>query len=154
MRQAARCVEESEGFRLYECLIDGPFSKAKGNGEGIGCRKAGKGVKVMVLVDARGLPVPVSTTSASPHESRLVEGLFDFLLSDAMPERIIGDRAYDGEMLDAELEAMGIETIAPHRSNRRPERITQDGRPLRRYCRRWVVERTIGWLQHFRRPCI
>ena len=154
MREAGRCVEEREGFRLYECFIDGTFSKAKGGGDGIGCTKAGKGVKIMVLVDARGLPVAVSTTSASPHESRLVQGLFEFMLSEAMPERIIGDKAYDSDKLDDELEAMGVEMIAPHRSNRRRERITQDGRPLRRYSRRWLVERTIGWLQHFRRLCM
>ena len=28
---------------------------------------------------------------------------------------------------------------------------TQDGRALRRYQRRWIVERTIGWLGNFRR---
>jgi transposase len=39
--------------------------------------------------------------------------------------------------------------IAPHRSNRR--RITQDGRPLRRYRRRWKIERLFAWLQNFRR---
>jgi len=27
----------------------------------------------------------------------------------------------------------------------------QDGRPLRRYKRRWIIERTIAWLQNFRR---
>mgnify|MGYP001565267837 FL=1 len=44
--------------------------------------------------------------------------------------------------------------IAPHRSNRRIENVTQDARPLRRYARRWSVERTIGWFQNFRRLCI
>jgi transposase len=44
--------------------------------------------------------------------------------------------------------------IASHRSNRKPENKTQDGRELRRYKRRWTVERTIGWLQNYRRPCI
>ncbi|MFM8536297.1 MAG: transposase, partial [Acidimicrobiia bacterium] len=29
--------------------------------------------------------------------------------------------------------------------------ITQDGRPLRRYRRRWRVERLFAWLQNFRR---
>ncbi len=48
----------------------------------------------------------------------------------------------------------GIEMIAPHRSNRKPENVTQDGRPLRRYARRWTVERTISWMQNFRRLCI
>jgi transposase len=47
-----------------------------------------------------------------------------------------------------------IELIAPHRTSRTPENITQDGRPLRRYKRRWTVERTIAWFQNFRRLCI
>lgn len=154
MRDAGRCVDERDGFKVYECYIDGTFSKAKGGGDGIGCTKVGKGVKIMVLVDARGLPVAVSTTSATPHESRLVQQLFDFMLSRDMPERVIGDKAFDSDQLDEELAEEGIEMIAPHRSNRRPENKTQDGRPLRRYKRRWMVERTIAWIQHFRRLCI
>ena len=70
MRDAGRCVEERDGFKLYECFIDGTFAKAKGGGDGIGKTKAGKGVKIMVLVDARGLPVAIDTCSASPHESQ------------------------------------------------------------------------------------
>jgi hypothetical protein len=35
-------VEERGGFKLYECFVDGTFSKAKGGGDGIGCTKAGK----------------------------------------------------------------------------------------------------------------
>jgi len=154
MQEAGRLVEERDGFRLYECFIDGTFAKARGGGGGIGKTKAGKGVKIMVLVDARGLPVAIDTCSASPHESKLVQRLFDFMLTDRMPERLIGDKAYDCDKLDEELAEAGVELIAPHRSNRRPENATQDGRPLRRYKRRWTVERTIGWIQHFRRLCI
>jgi len=40
--------------------------------------------------------------------------------------------------------------IAPHRKNRRKSP-TQDGRALRRYKRRWTVERTFAWLGNFRR---
>jgi hypothetical protein len=64
------------------------------------------------------------------------------------PERIIGDKAYDSDQLADELDEEGIELIAPHRKNRRPENVTQDGRPLRRYKRRWKVERTIAWMHH------
>ena len=42
--------------------------------------------------------------------------------------------------------------IAPHLSNRK--RKHQDGRPLRRYKRRWKVERTIAWLGNYRRLLI
>ena len=147
-------VEERGEYRLYECFIDGTFSKARGGGDGIGCTRVGKGVKIMVLVDARGLPVAVDTMSASPHECTLVQGLFDFMLTEQMPERIIGDKAYDSNPLDDQLAEQGVELIAPHRAGRKPENITQDGRPLRRYKRRWTVERTISWIQNFRRLCI
>ena len=154
MRAAGSLVEERNGFKTYECFIDGTFSKAKGGGDGIGCTKAGKGVKIMIMVDAKGLPMAAYSTSASPHESKLVQRLFDFMACEQGPERLIGDKAYDSDELDAEMEGLGIEMIAPNRINRKPENRTQDGRPLRRYSRRWTVERTIGWLQHFRRLCI
>ena len=154
MREAGSCVEQQGGYRLYECFIDASFSKAKGGGDGIGCTKVGKGVKIMVLVDARGLPVAIETAPANRAENRLVQQLFDFMLPSQVPERVIGDKAYDSDALDAELAEKGIELISPHRKNRRPENKTQDGRPLRRYKRRWTVERTIAWLQHFRRLCI
>ncbi len=154
MRNAGGLVEEHDGYRVYECYIDGTFSKARGGGDGIGKTKAGKGVKIMVLVDAKGLPIAIDTMSATPHENQLVQPLFDFMLTNEKPERIIGDKAYDSDRLDAELEAQGIEMIAPHRRNRKAENKTQDGRPLRRYKRRWTVERTIAWIQHYRRLCI
>ena len=46
----------------------------------------------------------------------------------------------------------GIEIIAPHRLVRnRKKPPTQDGRSLRRYRRRWKVERLFAWLQNYRR---
>ncbi|MGQ9514187.1 MAG: transposase [Thermoproteota archaeon] len=63
---------------------------------------------------------------------------------------MIGDKAYDSDKLDEDLKAKGVEMIAPHRDNRvKPP--TQDGRALRRYKRRWTVERLFAWLQNFRR---
>ena len=96
----------------------------------------------------------MDTMSASPQESKLVQGMLDFMLTDEMPERLVGDKAYDSDKLDDMLAEYGIEMIAPHRQNRRPENVTQDGRSLRRYKRRWLVERTISWLQNYRRLCI
>ena len=69
-----------------------------------------------------------------------------------VPERLIGDKAYDSDGLDREvLKQFGTIMIAPHRQGRRPERITQDGRALRRFKRRWKVERLFAWLYNFRR---
>jgi len=65
------------------------------------------------------------------------------------PEHVIGDNAHDSHKLDAQLRHYGIEVIAPHRSNRRIK--TQDERCLRRYRRRWKIERLFAWLQNLRR---
>jgi len=47
------------------------------------------------------------------------------------------------------MKSYGIEMISPNRQSRRVP--TQDGRPLRRYVRRWKVERLCTWLFNFRR---
>ncbi len=81
----------------------------------------------------------------------LVEATLDSLVIDEAPEKLIGDKAYDSDMLDERLEReRGIELIAPHKSNRRKPP-TQDGRKLRRYRNRWRIERLFAWLQNFRR---
>jgi hypothetical protein len=50
------------------------------------------------------------------------------------------DPAYDADLLDEAPAELGIEMIAPPRRNwKRPK--TQDGRSLRRYQRRWKIER-------------
>lgn len=62
---------------------------------------------------------------------------------------MIGDKAYDSDALDQRLQQQqGVQLIAPNRRKRRP---TQDGRPLRRYRRRWKVERLFAWLKNYRR---
>lgn len=69
-----------------------------------------------------------------------------------VPERVIGDKAYDSDKLDRQMaEQFGTEMIAPNRCNRRPENQTQDKRVLRRYRRRWKIERLFAWLYNFRR---
>ena len=69
-----------------------------------------------------------------------------------VPERLVGDKAYDSDGLDCELmEGFGTEMIAPHRRGRRTDTKTQDGRSLRRFRRRWKVERLFAWLSNFRR---
>lgn len=104
----------------------------------------------MAVADGAGLPLAVGIASASPHEVTLVEATLDACFAPELPDRLIGDKAYDSDALDARLATeRGIELIAPHRRNRR--RVTQDGRPLRRYRRRWKVERLHAWLQNFRR---
>ena len=109
----------------------------------------------MAIAERAGFPVAIRTTSASPHEVRLVDATLDARFTEAQPERMIGDKAYDSDPLDERLhKERGIEMIAPHRMNRRRREPTQDGRPLRRYVRRWKVERLFAWLHNFRRVVV
>lgn len=133
-----------------EAFIDATFASAKGGGREIGPTKRGKGVKIMAIVDRNGLPLAASTHAANHHEVRLVQLSFEFYMIEALPEKLIGDKAYDSDRLDAELAGQGVEMIAPHKVNR-TRRKTQDGRALRRYVRRWVVERFFAWIQWQRR---
>ena len=104
----------------------------------------------MAIADRAGLPVACGIASASPHEVTLVEETIDNGFLEDAPDRLIGDKAYDSNGLDERLrEERGIELIAPHLSSRQWK--TQDGRPLRRYRRRWKVERLFAWLQNYRR---
>lgn len=119
-------------------------------GLGIGPTKRGKGTKITAIAVGNSLPIAVSVQAASPHESQLVEEALGHSFLDELPSRLIGDKAYDSDPLDRQMqEQYGIEMIAPHRSNRTDP--TQDGRPLRRYRRRWTIERLFAWLQVFRR---
>ena len=104
----------------------------------------------MAISDGHGLPLAIHVASASPGETTLVRATLAQRFLRALPTRLIGDRAYDSDPLDAQLrQDFGIEMIAPNRSNRRIR--TQDGRILRRYRRRWKIERLFAWFHNFRR---
>ena len=88
--------------------------------------------------------------SGQRNEQKLVVAtLKRSFLRKELPKILIGDKAYDSDPLDAELAALGIEMIAPHHPRRR--RKTQDRRKLRRYKRRWKIERLFAWIFRFRR---
>jgi transposase len=115
----------------------------------VGKTKRGKGTKIMVIAAGDSVPLAAAIDSASPHESKLVDETLAGGFLDELPARLVGDKAYDSDPLDRRLEQEhGIEMIAPNRANRSK---SQDGRPLRRYRRRWAVERLFAWLQWFRR---
>ncbi len=135
------------------------FCPGEKGGAGVGKTKRGKGTKWMVVVDGQGVPLGDHLYSASPAEVRLAETTLAAIRVGRAhragrprqkPVRVIADKAYDSDPLRKRLRQRGIELVCPHKKNRvRPA--TQDGRALRRYKRRWIVERTIGWLGNFRR---
>lgn len=105
----------------------------------------------MLLVDGRGLPLAADIDSASRHEVKLIERLLEKMtLKNRQPARLVYDKAADSDPLRRRLAAANIDLICPHKKNR-VKRATQDGRKLRRYRRRWKIERSIAWLHNFRR---
>ena len=105
----------------------------------------------MAFSDSSSVPLALHTESASPHEVTLVEATLSSSFLKEKPERLVGDKAYDSDPLDEVLKGrQGIELIAPHRRKRKKKK-SQDGRKLRRYKRRWKIERLFAWLQNFRR---
>ena len=105
----------------------------------------------MAITDGHGLPIGFHLASASPHETKLVEATLDNVYCCQIPSKIICDRAYGSDPLDNRIKAKyEIDIVAPHKDGRR-KKPTQDGRSLRRYARRWKVERLFAWLQNYRR---
>jgi len=118
-------------------------------GFAVGPTRRGKGTKIIAIAADNSLPLAVAVDSASPAECQLVEEVLAGSFLDELPERLIGDKAYDSDPLDQKLAAdYDIELIAPNRRNRSK---TQDRRTLRRYRRRWRVERLFAWMHNFRR---
>jgi transposase len=114
----------------------------------------------MLVTDGDGTPLAVELESASPAEVKLA---LRTLRKIRVPKfglgrprtmkrilRLIADRGYDSNELRGELAGTGIEPVIPAKRNNRVA-THQDGRSLRRYRKRWVIERSNAWLQNFRR---
>ena len=113
-------------------------------------------MKIEIVTDAQGIPIGLATDSASVPEVEMagpaVAGV-PACVEIPVGTPLIGDKAYDSDPLREELDKDGFILISPHRDNRtKPP--TNDGRRLRRYQRRWTVERTFAWLHSYRRIVI
>ncbi len=62
---------------------------------------------------------------------------------------VIADRGYDSFPLKQRLLRRGTRLISPNLRTRKRNR--EDGRRLRRYKRRWVIERTNAWISSWKR---
>jgi transposase len=110
-------------------------------------------MKIEIVADRTGVPIGVVTAAANEAETELLEpALSTIPAAVALPAEtpLVADRAYDSDPLRERLRQDGFVLISPHRSNRVAEP-TNDGRRLRRYKRRWIIERTFAWMHSFRR---
>jgi transposase len=102
----------------------------------------------MVISDRSGLPIAARIASGPRNEIKLIDETIDSRFVRALPRRLIGDSAYDSNEVDRRLRRRRIELIAP---NNPTHKKSQDGRQMRRYRRRWHVERLFAWLLRNRR---
>jgi len=146
----AKAVRSSRSIPEIEGYIDGTYVPAKKGGSCVGTCRAGKATKVMAVADSLGLPIAVTIAEGSRHDVSLVDQTLDEAVTRSLPAKLIGDKAFDSAKLAAQLHAeRDVELIAPTRKGNR--RRVQDGRSMRRYKRRWKVERLFSWLKRFRR---
>ena len=127
----AQDLEQRGELDLSECFIDGIFCSGKKRGSAIGKTKRGRkafsrayhtvinahcvydqmlpaangslGSKVMAISDAAGTCLALHFTSASPHEVRLVQQTLASRHVSGKPKKLVGDKAYGSNPLDAEL---------------------------------------------------
>ena len=112
----------------------------------------------MVVVDGQGIPIGSTLASASPAEVKLAQETLETVnvprsgrgRPRKRPLRLIADKGYDSDPLRKRLKELKIDLIVAHRKNRKHSK-KQDGRKLRRYRKRWKIERTFSWLSNFRR---
>jgi transposase len=107
-------------------------------------------MKLEVVTDARGLPLGLATAGANVSEQALlVPALEDVPVEVPEGTPVIADKGHDSDALRDDIEAGGLVPVIPHRKNR-VKASRNDGRRLRRYRRRWTVERTNAWLHCYR----
>jgi transposase len=111
------------------------------------------GTKRHVVVDRQGVPLAVTITGANVHDSKRLEEALDAIPPLRLPGKRRGrprqrpvklhaDKGYDSSRCRRALRSRGIIPRIARRGIASRER-------LGRY--RWVVERTLSWLNRFRR---
>lgn len=100
------------------------------------------------MTDARGVPLGALVTAGQAHESTHFEAVMDTvrIARRRRPDAVAGDKGYSAARIRRWCAKRGIEAVIPSKRGERP-------RPLdrRKYRRRNVVERCIGWLKCCRR---
>lgn len=151
MRNTILEILVKNGMKIDIAYIDATFVRGCLGGDKIGRTKCGKGSKIMAIVNEDSKPLAAIVTSANPHELSLIEKTLGDFPDISMPQKMVGDRAYDSDSHDERVQKKGIKLIAPHKKNRTKE-VTQDLRELEEvYKERWRVERFFAWTKYARR---
>jgi putative transposase len=112
-----------------------------------------RGCKIHLLVDQQGAPLSVHLTAANEHDKWSADDLILAIVverpdPEEVEQHLCADRGYDYEDVHQVVEQ---EQYVPHIKHRRRRNEPQEEAcpipgELRYPARRWVVERTLGWL--------
>lgn len=112
-----------------------------------------RGSKLHLLVDERGAPLALHITAANEHDKWSADDLLVSIVvarpkGDDVPQHLCADKGYDyADVHQVVAEAHYIAHIK-HRRRRNEPKVEECPIPgeVRYPARRWVVERTLGWL--------
>jgi len=153
----AELVRECEALgavRWEWQAADGVMGKSRFEGDKRGPNptdRAKMGTKKSVLVEQDGGPLGVAIDGANVHDTKLLERTIEAVVvarpdPEEVAQHLCLDKAYDNPTGEGACEAGDY---VPHIRRIGEEKLDEAG--LKRHpARRWVVERTIGWLQKCR----
>jgi putative transposase len=133
---------------------DGAMGKARMGGDHIGPNptdRAKPGTKRSLLVDGQGGPLSIVTAGANVHDTKLLRATLEAIIVERpvptkrKPQNLCLDKGYDNPTGRAAVEGLGYKVHL--------RRIGEEPTPRSRRThppRRWVVERTFGWLNKCR----
>ena len=114
--------------------------------------RAKNGTKRGVLTEAEGGPVAVVVAPANRHDSLLLQDILEAVVVEPpdplteLEQHLCLDKAFDGDPSEATARVFGY---VPHIRRIGEEKADRRGRRTKK-ARRWVVERTIAWLNRCR----
>jgi putative transposase len=133
----------------------GPWPKRPWQGKKTGPNptdRAKSGTKRSLLVEASGVPVGLSVAGANRNDFKLLAETLQSLPvprpapSPAHPQHLCLDKGYDFEEVRRLAAAFGFVAHIRSRGEEPEAKARQPGQQARR----WVVERTHGWMNRFR----
>jgi transposase len=146
-------LREADMIDWSRAAVDSGSVRAVGGGDKTGPNPTDRrkpGSKHHVMTDGNGVPLQVQLSGANRHD---IKHLLPLIVEvppvrgkpgrpKSKPESLFADRAYDSDDARGILKWLGIEPYLAKRN-------TEHGSGLGK--KRWVVERTIGWLHNFKR---
>jgi hypothetical protein len=112
-------LKEAVELDLRECFVDGTVVAGKKRGGLVGKNRRGEGTKIMGIAHGLGPAVGLRPESAWPAEVKLVAPAMEERIVADAPERLIRDKAHDGDRSDQDLiHTHGTEIIAANAERR------------------------------------